>query len=203
MYVWVRQKRYLPLLAICLSFCLQFQNAAALEQLIFEGDATGGINQETFVVDRNDTGGNLKLQFGTTLNEYLLWDNSSSYFTFSDDVDFGGNQLINARIENASTVTCNTSSKGRLYFDTDDSFSYVCDGTSWKQLDVAAGSGSPGGSTTQVQYNSSGAFAGEAAFAYDATTDQLTLPGATVNEDIAFAGDISPTQITANQNDYN
>ncbi len=36
-------------------------------------------------------------------------------------------------------------------------------------------SGVPGGSTTQVQYNSSGAFAGDAGFTYDATNDVLTV----------------------------
>ncbi len=37
--------------------------------------------------------------------------------------------------------------------------------------------GSPGGSTTQVQYNNAGAFAGDAGMTYDAANDALTLVG--------------------------
>ncbi|MCS7084457.1 MAG: hypothetical protein NZ534_00055 [Bacteroidia bacterium] len=65
------------------------------------------------------------------------------------------------------------------------------------------GGGSPGGSSGNVQYNDAGSFGGEAAFTYDAANDQLTVPGLTVNEDLALAGDISPSTITSNQNDYN
>jgi hypothetical protein len=45
-------------------------------------------------------------------------------------------------------------------------------------LNVAAGgSGSPGGATTQVQYNDAGAFAGDAAFTFDAAAKALTTNG--------------------------
>lgn len=40
--------------------------------------------------------------------------------------------------------------------------------------------GSPGGSTTQVQYNSSGSFAGDSGFTYSSTNKALALGGATV-----------------------
>lgn len=62
----------------------------------------------------------------------------------------------------------------------------------------------PGGSSGDVQYNGgSGNFSGESALTYDATNNQLTVPGITIGEDLALTGDISPAQITANQNDYN
>ena len=38
----------------------------------------------------------------------------------------------------------------------------------------------PGGSTTQVQYNNAGAFAGDAGMTYDAATDRLTVAGGLV-----------------------
>jgi hypothetical protein len=44
-------------------------------------------------------------------------------------------------------------------------------------IDAAGGSGSPAGSTGYVQYNTSGAFDAEAAFAYDASTNKLTVGG--------------------------
>lgn len=45
---------------------------------------------------------------------------------------------------------------------------------------ISGGSGSPGGSTTQVQYNNAGAFAGDAGMTYNASTDFLTLAGGLV-----------------------
>lgn len=43
---------------------------------------------------------------------------------------------------------------------------------------AAATAGSPGGSNTQVQFNDSGAFGGDAGFTYNKTTDDLTVAGA-------------------------
>lgn len=43
------------------------------------------------------------------------------------------------------------------------------------------GGGTPGGSTTQIQYNSSGSFAGDAGMTYNATNKTLTLAGAADN----------------------
>lgn len=42
------------------------------------------------------------------------------------------------------------------------------------------GGGSPGGSSTQVQFNDSGVFGGDAGFTYDKTTDTATLVGGVV-----------------------
>lgn len=61
----------------------------------------------------------------------------------------------------------------------------------------------PAGASGDVQYNAGAAFGAEAAFNYDAVNNQLLIPGLTLTEDIALSGDITPSQITANQNDYN
>lgn len=44
---------------------------------------------------------------------------------------------------------------------------------------AAGGSGSPGGSDTQVQFNDGGSFGGDAGLVYDKTTDALTVAGLT------------------------
>lgn len=44
--------------------------------------------------------------------------------------------------------------------------------------------GSPGGSTTYIQYNNAGSFAGDAAFTYDASTDLVTLGDGTGSPEI-------------------
>jgi hypothetical protein len=43
-------------------------------------------------------------------------------------------------------------------------------------INASGGSGSPGGSDTQVQFNDGGSFGGEAAFSYNKTTDTLSVP---------------------------
>lgn len=51
-------------------------------------------------------------------------------------------------------------------------------GTSWQT--VSGGSGTPGGSDTQVQFNDGGSFGGDAGFTFNKTTDSLYIGGATV-----------------------
>lgn len=50
-----------------------------------------GTDAEVFILDNDDTGGSLSFQFGTTLNETLLWDDSNSRFALSDDLRVEGN----------------------------------------------------------------------------------------------------------------
>jgi len=44
----------------------------------------------------------MQLQFGTTNTETFMWDYANSAFKFSDDVNFDSNQMLAARIENAT-----------------------------------------------------------------------------------------------------
>ena len=67
----------------------------------------------------------------------------------------------------------------------------VADGTALKRVYIpseyeknlgSGGGGTPGGSTTQVQFNNAGAFAGDAGLTYNSTTDALTVAGnSTIN----------------------
>lgn len=68
---------------------------------------------------------------------------------------------------------------------------------------AAPGSSSSGGATGDVQYsNGASGFAAEAAFNYTAASNDLVIPGTTVTEDFALAGDNQPAQIAAATNDY-
>lgn len=49
-----------------------------------------GTNENTFTLDQDDTGGDVTLQFGTTLAESLTWDNTNTRFNLSDDLRVGG-----------------------------------------------------------------------------------------------------------------
>lgn len=51
---------------------------------------------------------------------------------------------------------------------------YLCNAGAWV---LFAGGGTPGGSTTQIQFNDASAFGGDAGLTYDKTTDTLTITG--------------------------
>ena len=52
---------------------------------------TKGTPKETYTLDTDDTGGDLKLKFGTTLAETLKWDSANARFTFSNNLRVEGN----------------------------------------------------------------------------------------------------------------
>jgi hypothetical protein len=69
---------------------------------------------------------------------------------------------------------------------------------------ASGGGATPGGASGDVQYNNgASAFGGEAAFNYDFTNDRLVVPGLKVNNEFFLNGEITPTQLAANTNDYN
>ena len=71
----------------------------------------------------------------------------------------------------ALPATGNTDGDVRIVLDTETI--YVWNGTAWI-LEVAPGATPPGGSTTQVQYNNAGAFAGSSGLTYNSGTGVLT-----------------------------
>lgn len=76
-------------------------------------------------------------------------------------------------------------------------------GTLTVTISGGGGGGTPGGSDTHVQFNDAGSFGGEAAFTYNKTTDLLTVPSATITGATVFSGVISPTQLTADTENWN
>lgn len=111
---------------------------AAQDVIIYEGD------QLNYDIIHGQPTEDSTLYFGDTLEHFLKWDAARNMFVFSDNVDFGGNQLVNARIENLATApVCDGDSSGRLYINTTNNFSYVCNGTTWKQIDEEAQNPAP------------------------------------------------------------
>lgn len=130
------QVNFLKALTLVLFIFVQ-ANAAYAQETIVNTDID--FQDNTLILDADDSGTDITLQFGTTLNKYLKWDNTNSYFSFNADVNFGGNEIQNFNIENlASAPTCDASAAGRMYFNTTNSNSYVCDGSSWQQTDSVA-----------------------------------------------------------------
>ena len=68
------------------------------------------------------------------------------------------------------------------------------DGAGTLSFTTVSGGGSPGGATTQVQFNNAGAFAGDAGLTYNSTTDTLTgvnLTGTTVTTTNLVSGGVT------------
>lgn len=63
-------------------------------------------------------------------------------------------------------------------------------------LSATGGSGSPGGSTTQVQYNNSGSFDGATGLTVDGSEN------VSVTQAVSFSGDIAPSNLSGTNNDY-
>jgi hypothetical protein len=64
--------------------------------------------------------------------------------------------------------------EGKMYYNNSTNRFRCFEDTAWADC---RGSGAPGGSTTQIQFNDAGSFGGDADFAWDKTTNDLTLPG--------------------------
>jgi hypothetical protein len=111
-------------------------------------DAGPKTNWNTFTLDGNNNAPtDIKLEFGDTLKEYLQWSKANVRFELSDSlyvggylevsshIDFNLNEAKEMRLENlALAPTCDSNSKGRLYYNTGDNLPYFCNGTGWGQL---------------------------------------------------------------------
>lgn len=99
------------------------------------GSVGTGTDADSWTLDENNDGIDLDLIFGETLGEYLQWNNTAQAFILSDDLLLNFNELKQFKIENSATpLTCNSSYAGRVYHNTADTNTYVCDGASWVKL---------------------------------------------------------------------
>jgi hypothetical protein len=66
-----------------------------------------GTDSNSFVLDNDDTGGNVLLQFGTTLSETITWNAANSRFEFSDDIYTADSILAGTNMELTDTFLRN------------------------------------------------------------------------------------------------
>jgi hypothetical protein len=112
-------------------FSFAYISNASNDIMLYEGDP-----ESYKVIHGDDSTDDISLYFGDSLTHFLKWDADKSIFVFSDNVDFGGNQALNMRIENLNTApNCEKNESGRLYYNSNDKESYVCNGDKWKQID--------------------------------------------------------------------
>lgn len=119
-------------------------------------------------------GTNITLSTNTlNVDDAFLLNNGD---TATGTYDFGGATF---EIPNSTSLP-GTCTVGQIYMDTDASTGqriYACESTNTWALQGGSGAGSAAGSTTQVQFNSSGSFAGDAGLTYDSTNDMLAVSG--------------------------
>ena len=91
---------FLAFLFFFLIFLIFFQiGRAEASMLVYQGEEDFELKSNKIILDANDTGGDVTLQFGTTLNEVLNWDNTNGLFVFSDDVLVTGNITVGSSTE--------------------------------------------------------------------------------------------------------
>lgn len=81
----------LAVTSLLASLAAPFQ-ALAVDVLIFSNEIFEE-NSNTLILDYDDTGGDVTVQFGSTLGEQLFWDNTNTQFTFTDDLALEGNNI--------------------------------------------------------------------------------------------------------------
>ncbi len=100
---------------------------------------------EMYIADDHaatDSNGTINLGVNNDIWQTLIFDSIGDIrFELSNDLSLEGNELQNFYIENlTSAPTCDGTSIGRVYYDTTDSFTYICDGTSFNPLENVLGS---------------------------------------------------------------
>jgi len=136
-------RQYLSLLLITLLSTFQSLPVLA-DDFVPEGEDDMTTSANIFILDADNTGGDIELQFGDILSEYIKWNNVNTRFELSNSLDLLGNELINARMENLAVAPiCDAANEGRIYQNTTDNHMYVCDSSIWIQVD-----GGSSGATT-------------------------------------------------------
>jgi len=94
-------------------------------------------------------------------------------------VSSGGGDISITPSGPGNVITSNVTIDGIKYPQTDGTGGQVLQTNGAGQLSFAtvSGGGTPGGSTTEVQFNDAGAFGGDAGLTYDKTNDILTVTG--------------------------
>lgn len=133
----------------------------------------------------NSTASTLMMGFNSTSPTFTLTAgplvNTPGTITMSGPVNIGDRIQV-AEITAPSTPGAGL---GYLYAKSDGKLYFLNDGAT--EYDLTGGGGSPGGSNTQVQFNNSGSFGGDAGLTYNSGTDVLTVVGGVVSPSVTTA----------------
>jgi len=137
-------------------------------QLIFnDGGVAGASSQLTFDKNTNTlTTANLTVNNAAVINTNSITIGDASLNTIITPtlLDLGGQINANGGVGTAGQVL-KSGAAGNVYWDA-----------------AGSGSGTPGGTNTQVQFNDSGSFGGDSLLTFDKDTNTLTTANLTVND---------------------
>ena len=112
-------------------------NTASAQMFIINTDIEYEDNKIT--LDADATGGDVTLQFGTDINDYLKFNQVSKLFSFNANIDMQGFEVQDFSLEKlAIPPTCDGTTRGHLYYNTVDNNTYACDGTVWEDVTALA-----------------------------------------------------------------
>jgi len=83
-------------------------------------------NANSIILDYDDTGGDVSIQFGNTLNEQLYWDSANSRFVFTDDLYIQGNLDVTGDISSSGYVDFSNATGLRIREDADPASNAAC-----------------------------------------------------------------------------
>lgn len=119
----------------------------------FRIEGNTAIIGQTFIANDHsvsDSDGFVNIGKNNGAFESISWNDAADNFSISDDINLNLHELQSMRIENLGAApTCDAGSTGRLYRNTNNTNSFVCNGTNWVQID-ATGSGGGAGDATIV-----------------------------------------------------
>jgi hypothetical protein len=134
-------------------------SSATTSNVLYYNTGTGVVSQGTLSAG-TPAGSNTQVQF-----------NSAGAFRASANLTF--NNVTN--ILSTNGIVCNNLTANSLANVSTANAVYYNTTTGVLTYGATGSGGTPGGSNTQVQYNNSGAFAGDAGFTFNAGTDTLTV----------------------------
>ena len=127
--------------------------------------SSGALNLRGRLNIQNTAGTETVAQFIPDDGVYLAFNNGNKLWTTITGAEVFGNLVISGTVDGRDVSV---------------------DGTKLDGIAAGATASTPGGATTQIQYNAAGAFAGDADMTWDATGNTLGLGG--VNTGIEIAG---------------
>ncbi|MBD3329997.1 hypothetical protein GF354_00530 [Candidatus Peregrinibacteria bacterium] len=105
--------RKIKILAYSLMILILINQTAAARTLLYSNEMLTE-DSNTLILDGDDTGGDVTLQFGTTLNEQLYWNNAGNTFAFTDDLSISGDLTVTGVINTGSGAVQITQVDGTL-----------------------------------------------------------------------------------------
>lgn len=135
----IRFRKKLAGLLVCSIFLQTSAVASAQEVLLFSNEI-GEENGNTLILDFDDTGGDVRLQFGSSLNEALIWNDANGRFEFTDDILTEGNLEVDGQITTGSGDITITTVTGQV-----DGEQIADDTIDEDSIDFGTGAGQVGG----------------------------------------------------------